>query len=186
MGCTQVGVPVLCDAVGMYAVLEPNAESPLRWQSPVFADGLAFDSCVAFVSGGPHFDSKAEELSAAIGAALGAHTPEEVRRREQSGVRGGASNAASARLEQLITSAPISTPSLHLIGEKDPARLASEANVSYYDESTRQVLVHPNDHMPPRQKEFAVALSEFAERWSPRERAAASATAADASAVPIA
>ena len=103
-----------------------------------------------------------------------------------------------------MTVAPLGVPSMHLIGEKDPARPQSEATVTLYSAaptaatqavyrgarasadasgdgaataegpsalSFREEVVHPNDHMPPRQKESAQALYEFAERWSPRQRA---------------
>jgi hypothetical protein len=123
---------------------------------------------------GGNFDDKAAELAAAIGPSLGARSPEELR------ALAGQSGAALERLDRLMTCAPLSIPSLHWIGEKDPARPASEANIPYYEEARRVVMVHPNDHMPPRQKEFAEALAEFAERWSSTPRAHATA------AVPIA
>ena len=103
---------------------------------------------------------------------------------------------ASPRLERLVTAAPLGAPSLPLIAERDPARVHSETNVELYSDvsndattthflsrdgstpvadcdgeaSFRAVALHPNDHMPPKQKEYAQALAEFAERWSPRQR----------------
>jgi hypothetical protein len=105
---------------------------------------------------GGNFDDKAAEFAAAIGPSLGARSPKEVR------AVAGQSAAVIERLDKLMTCAPLAIPSLHWIGEKDPARPASEANVPYYEEAHRIVMVHPNDHMPPRQKEFAEALAEFA------------------------
>ena len=145
-----------------------------------------------------HFDAKTEEFAAAIGPALGARMPDEVRRLALE-----AGFTPSPRLDKLMTCAPLGVPSMHLVGEKDPSRSFSEANVQLYATGTgpadggtstyaerqadgsggsggssgegaafRGVVVHPNDHMPPRQKDVAEQLAAFAERWSPREREA--------------
>ena len=89
---------------------------------------------------------------------------------------------------------PLGIPSIHLIGESDPSRpfsvaaselYASEPTAATRDvfsslpaaspphaagaaDSIRVVLTHPNDHMPPRQKESAQAVLDFARRFSPQ------------------
>ena len=110
------------------------------------------------------FDGRAEEFALAIGPELGARTPSELRQ-----VAAATGVHTSSRLDCLMTGGRLQCPSLHLIGEEDPARPFSENMVELYAEETRTVLLHPNEHMPPKQKESALQLLEFAQHWSPTQ-----------------
>ena len=137
-------------------------------------------------------DGKAEALARAIGPALGARSTEEVTRLATSGSLPcdyGQPSGVPPRLAQLMSSGPLGIPSMHLIGEHDPARAFSEATALMYadaptvttasifrsrmptmaDGPLRVVVRHPNDHMPPKQKDIVQAVAAFAERFSPRE-----------------
>lgn len=173
------------------------------------------------------FDARADELAQAIGPGLGARIPAEVRRKlekevigaEASGANGGSGGSGGSRTaaqtalrrldSQLMSAAPLGIPSIHLIGEKDPALPFSYATTKMYataptPTTTRtydhkaaatapaeaamaelvaegavegagaapfQVVVeHPNDHMPPKQREVVAEVAKFAERFSPRVR----------------
>ena len=116
--------------------------------------------------------------------------------------RAAPSKEPPVRLERLFSAGPLGIPSIHLVGEKDPSKPLSYATSAMFaDQPTaatsaifglasgtkddahlgdvpgtagpiRVIIEHPNDHMPPRQKEIVAAVAEFAQRFSPRIRAA--------------
>ena len=157
---------------------------PYEWAAPKWACLI----CATQWGWASAFDDKAEELAQAIGPGLGARTPDEVIKVAANGSMPHISKDGEPppRLKKLMTSGPLGIPSIHLIAEKDPSRLFSVATVDMYaerpteatatlygckgcDEGGFKVVVeHPNDHMPPRQKEVVAKVVEFAERFDPR------------------
>ena len=165
------------------------------WAAPRWACAC----CATQWGWSPQFDEAAAELAAEIGPPLGARPPAEARRLAAASgtppsprLDGGLLTAAPLGVPSLHLigrddpAKPLSVACTEMFAAQPtdatrrlyrPAMSASEAFSSLGLEPSRAalpplrlVIEHPNDHMPPRQKEFAQALAEFAETHSPRER----------------
>eukprot|EP00966_Prymnesium_polylepis_P200938 4656420-Prymnesium_polylepis.1 len=177
-GCNMMSIWLSLVEAGVL----PSAWAAPRWVCAICGTEWGWARC--------QFDMLTDELAAAIGADLGAQSRAQI---EEAAAAGG-DGSLSARLTggKLVTGERLGVPSLHLIGAQDPAKPYSEALTKLYsDEPTpattavfghtdtlvnaggcgddgarlRSVVVHPEGHFPPRKKEFAAVVREWAVRW---------------------